>query len=218
MTNDLRLWLIRHGETAHNLDGIFQGQLDTPLTERGHEQARQTGAALANVGFSRIYASDLRRAADTALAMAGQVGNSVQFDPRLRELHYGVLQGVRYSEFREVLAQHGMDVEWGQGVFSQRGIAAPGGESLDDLLTRLNTFTDELLANTDALGDVAVVAHGGSLRTLLTSFLGMPPIARDKLAMSNCGVSQVSYRDGRWRLEFHNRVYWGTTGHVHRAA
>jgi broad specificity phosphatase PhoE len=206
MSDYLRLWLIRHGETAHNLDGVFQGQLDTPLTDWGREQARQTGAALASSGFDRIISSDLRRAADTALAMAEAAGRQVQFDPRLRELHYGVLQGVRYSDFREVLAQHGMDLEWGQGIFSEHGIAAPGGESLDDLLDRLNEFMNELL---NAEGkNVAIVAHGGSLRTLLTSLLGMPAIARDKLAMSNCGVSQVVLRNGIWRLEFHNRVYW----------
>lgn len=212
MSDDLRLWLIRHGETAHNFDGVFQGQLDTPLNERGHEQARQTGLALTGVEFSKIYASDLRRAADTAREVAGPLGLQVNFDTRLRELHYGVLQGVRYGDFREVLAQHGMEGDWGPGVFSEQGVAAPGGESLGDLLSRLNAFVDELIETSDSTSDVAVVAHGGSLRTLLTTFLGMPPTSRDKLAMSNCGVSRVSYAGGRWRLEFHNRVYWQSPG------
>ncbi|MGH6916068.1 MAG: histidine phosphatase family protein [Geminicoccales bacterium] len=211
MRDDFRLWLIRHGETAHNIDGVFQGQLDTPLNARGHEQARQTGIALAPLGFSRIYSSDLARAADTARAVAGPLGIQINFDPRLRELHYGVLQGVRYGDFREVLAQHGMEGDWGPGVFSQQGMAAPGGESLDDLLSRLEAFVGELIETADSASDVAVVAHGGTLRTLLTTFLGMPATSRDKLAMSNCGVSRVHYAGGRWRLEFHNRVYWDTS-------
>ncbi|HLT18904.1 MAG TPA: histidine phosphatase family protein [Thermomicrobiales bacterium] len=205
----MRLWLIRHGETDHNIRGVFQGQLDTPLTDRGVEQAAQTGRALAEiVRFDRIYASDLQRAMQTARAVGEAQGAEVRADPRLRELHYGVLQGVAYTDFRTVLEEHGLEADWGPGVFSQSGIAAPGGESLDDLVARLDAFIEHVSRNDGEAKDVAAVAHGGSLRTIMTILLGLPPLDRGKFAMSNCGVTQLALVDGHWRLEFHNRVFW----------
>jgi len=205
----MRLWLIRHGETDHNIKGVFQGQLDTPLTERGVEQAAQTGRALAEiVRFDRVYASDLERALRTAHAVGEAQSAEIRPDPRLRELHYGVLQGVAYTDFRTVLEEHGIHAEWGPGVFSQTGIAAPGGESLDDLVARLEAFLEDVRRHDGDATDIAAVAHGGSLRTIITILLGLPPLDRDKFAMSNCGVTQLSLNGDRWRLEFHNRVYW----------
>jgi probable phosphoglycerate mutase len=146
----------------------------------------------------------------TAVAVAEAQDATVRADPRLRELHYGVLQGVAYTDFRSVLEEHGIEADWGPGVFSRSGIAAPGGESLDDLVERLQAFLDEVAAANghDEGTNIAAVAHGGSLRTIMTILLGLEPLDRDKFAMSNCGITQLTLRDGNWRLEFHNRVYW----------
>ncbi|MBA2696666.1 MAG: histidine phosphatase family protein, partial [Actinobacteria bacterium] len=68
MTRRLIVW--RHGETEHNVSGVFQGQLDTPLSQRGREQVATAAAELAARGPSRVVASDLARAADTGRALA----------------------------------------------------------------------------------------------------------------------------------------------------
>jgi broad specificity phosphatase PhoE len=207
----MRLWLIRHGETEHNIRRVFQGQLDTPLTERGRHQAELTAAALGGVNFDRIYASDLARAFDTAQALADGRSIDVEPDIRLRELHYGVLQGVAYSEFRAVLREHGAEADWGSGVFSVSGSAPPGGESLDELIARTAEFVDELTRTARPGANLAAVTHGGTIRSIMTELLGMPPASRAMLSLSNCGVTCFSNSDGHWQLEFHNRVLWSSS-------
>ena len=67
------VYLVRHGQTAANQTGVFQGQTDVPLDETGREQARLVGARLRELPFDRILASDLSRAAVTAEAIAGKL-------------------------------------------------------------------------------------------------------------------------------------------------
>lgn len=213
----LQLWLIRHGETEHNIKRVFQGQLDTPLTERGIEQAKHTAVALGGVEFDRIYSSDLQRAFNTALPIAEERDVDVEPDVRLRELHYGVLQGVPYTEFREVLRAHGAEEEWGAGVFSEGGSAPPGGESLQDLIDRTGDFIEEATGSLGGSGRLAVVTHGGTIRTIMTQLLGMPPTSRSAFALANCGVTCFTNANGEWQLEFHNRVYWGSDFSPHQS-
>ena len=68
------LHLVRHGETEWNRDGRIQGWADTPLSERGHEQARELAATLGERSIGAIYSSDLRRAYETAEPLAQRVG------------------------------------------------------------------------------------------------------------------------------------------------
>lgn len=205
-----RLWLLRHGETTSNRDGIFQGQLDSALTERGVEQAERTAARLALTPFRRIYSSDLARAGCTAEAIARVQGIPVSFDPNLREMHYGILQGRRYDAATAILAEHGLAEAWHSGQFHTRGLAPPGGESVRMVRNRVARFLRRL--NTEIpvteSGDVLIVAHGGQLRIMLTVLLGLPTSQRRLFPFANCGLTRVSMPGGRPVLDFHNVVLW----------
>lgn len=97
-----RLILVRHGQSEANAQGIGAGQLDYPLTELGRHQAELTAAYLAeHERVDVIYASDLRRAYDTALPLAKRLGLTVHTDPALREIHSGLFAGMRFSERNE---------------------------------------------------------------------------------------------------------------------
>lgn len=203
------LWLVRHGETQSNIDRVFQGQLDTPLTERGFRQATAVGAALQDVTFDAVYSSDLSRASDTARAIVN--GRSeIQFDKRLREMHYGVLQGVAIARFRDVLAQHGVADAWGPGTFSRDGMAPPEGESIADLCARLRDFLGDLDRDIERgpLGNVLLVAHGGTLRALMTLLLDLPIERRTIFAFANCGLSRVVRLHDESHLDLHNSILW----------
>lgn len=206
----VRLWLVRHGETQSNLDGIFQGQLDTDLTERGRRQAELVGEYLNGEPFDLAFSSDLKRAADTANHVLSDRDVPLTLDPRLRELHYGVLQGVSYRDFPRILAEHGIEREWGPGLFSETGMAAPQGESLAEMRERLIDFIKDLdgLVQSDELRNVLIFSHGGTLRTFVTVLLNLPLEARNAFTFANCSVTRVHRDQNSGRLELHNAIYW----------
>lgn len=200
----LTLWLVRHGETASNADGIFQGQLDVPLNACGEMQARHAAAALRGISFDAIYASDLSRAASTAEIIAEGRVTGVTLDRTLREMHYGALQGLRYDEAGSALAAYGIS----DSVRGWRG-APPGGESRRQLRARAGRFLAGLDVTHPAAANeqVLVVAHGGVLRALLTVLLDLPTSVGLRFAFANCGVSRLRRSEGYTVLDFHNRVH-----------
>lgn len=207
----LEIYLVRHGETQSNLDRVFQGHLDTSLTDRGRQQAECVARSLESVHFDAIYSSDLARAADTARAIAARQGRAdVILDPGLREMHYGVLQGVPIHDFARVLEPYGIASEWGSGAFSARGLAPPEGESLRKLRNRVSRFVAYLDAGdvTNEHRRVLVVSHGGFLRVLMTVLLGLPARQRHAFAFDNCSITRVVRVDGQSHLEFHNYICW----------
>lgn len=101
--SSLRILIIRHGETDHNVEGIIQGQLDTDLNEMGRKQAYLVAQSLANEHIDEVYSSPLKRAKDTAKAIVDQHPNRkydrMQFwyDKRLKERGFGSLEGRKYD-------------------------------------------------------------------------------------------------------------------------
>lgn len=149
-----RLILIRHGETDWNIEGRWQGQSDVPLNARGMQQAHEVGHKLANKGIQAIYSSDLSRAQDTAQVLAELTGLPVQTDPRLREIHQGVWEGMLVTEIEAKYAS----------LLSERNkdpltIAPPGGETASQVKARLLKALREI---TQQHPDekVAIVTHG----------------------------------------------------------
>src|SRR5688572_8434684 len=86
--------IVRHGETEWNIARIRQGHLDSKLTDKGLAQAKALAQRLARERFSAIYSSDLGRAVQTALAIADVSGHEIITDPRIRERHLGIFQGL----------------------------------------------------------------------------------------------------------------------------
>ena len=96
-----RLLLVRHGETDWNAEGRIQGMLDVPLNALGLAQARVVGSELArSVDVAAVISSDLVRTRETAKPLIEATGFDVTFDARIRERHFGVLQGKTYAEWR----------------------------------------------------------------------------------------------------------------------
>src|SRR5262245_29104209 len=96
-----QLIIVRHGQTQWNLKLIRQGHLDSGLTEKGIAQAKALGERLARESFTALYSSDLGRAVQTAQMIAAATGHEIITDPRLRERHLGIFQGLKGDELRE---------------------------------------------------------------------------------------------------------------------
>lgn len=159
----LELTFIRHGETIWNAQGRFQGQLDAPLTQLGIRQAKALNKRLSQQSFDALYSSDSGRVLQTAaLVFPNQTPQS---DVRLREIHYGVLEGKTKAEFSaEDLSMYNQVYE---DPYHRR---IEGGENWQDLHLRLQDWMSSLPRE----GRIAVVTHGGVIRAALFLLVGYP--------------------------------------------
>ena len=96
------LLLIRHGQSQANLNGLFAGQLNPPLTELGVQQAQRTAEFIkAHYQVDKVYASDLSRAARTGQAVADNLGLPLKTDTSLREINAGQWEGISFERLAQ---------------------------------------------------------------------------------------------------------------------
>src|ERR1700734_4558583 len=194
------LWLVRHGESTWNVAGLAQGHNDlAELTDRGLSQASDAARQFRDRPIRAIYASDLRRALQTAAAFAAVLGLPVLADARLRERSLGVLEGVRSATIGTSVT--GLDA----GRVADPDARPGGGESVRDLYRRAAEFIDELAATVDddAAGDVVVVAHGGTVRVVEAYLSGIPADQMSWGPVQNATVARIP--DFRARRPAHPR-------------
>ena len=190
-------YLVRHGETEWNAQERVQGQTDIPLSDVGRGQAARTAERLAAVGFAAAYTSDLARAQETARIIVARMREprpEVRLRPSLREISYGNLEGASWEEVR---AHHDLDLK------------PNGGESYRELLERLGGFARELEASHQD-EDALVVSHGGALRALAVSLLGLPQDAFWRMrGLLPASVSVIRHEGG-----FSTLTAWNDVGHM----
>jgi broad specificity phosphatase PhoE len=178
------LIVVRHGETSANLDGVWHGSTDTPLTARGRAQALRVAAFLAEAysDATAIYTSDLQRAHHTATAIGEALGLPLRLDAELREYDLGQWEGKTYRELHEVhrLWHHMRD---------DPHFAPHGGESPLQVARR---FTGALRRIASSHGEerVVVVAHGGALSMAFAELID-GDYTRWNRVMDNCAISEL---------------------------
>lgn len=150
MTQSLELWLVRHGESTYNAEGRYAGWSDPDLTEAGAAMAAALEPRLAGHAFDGIWRSDKIRTERTA-QLAGFPDAGV--DKRLREVHFGEMEGKTYFEVGEEMRLR---------LRSFADFEAPGGESTIQVRERVHAFLADL-----APGKHLVFCHGGWIRCVL---------------------------------------------------
>lgn len=166
------IYLLRHGETAWNLDGLLQGQHDSPLTESGRRQAQQFGSLLAEHFAGQplppFQVSPLGRAQQTANLMraqllpAGTPSAPYLIEPRLTEVGFGSWEGLTFDEIEE---------EWADLIDSYDDLdwlfEAPEGEGYDQALMRVDSWL------ADQAGRLVAVSHGLTSQLICSRYLGL---------------------------------------------
>ncbi|MGD8405354.1 MAG: histidine phosphatase family protein [Anaerolineales bacterium] len=181
----LHLMLVRHGETEWNVQRRFQGQSDVPLSELGRLQAELIAERLAGQTIDAVYASDLKRAWDTAIPITKITGLEVSSEPRLRELKFGILEGLTFEEAEVRYPE--MIAAWLEDFNN----TPEGGETIDQFNARIVSLLDDLIGKHDEQV-VLLVGHGGSLSEVLRVALGLSREKRWYLEMENASLSEVS--------------------------
>ncbi|HEY2593228.1 MAG TPA: histidine phosphatase family protein [Chloroflexota bacterium] len=184
----VRILLARHGETVFNVEGRWQGQADSPLTERGRAQAAELARALADEQIAAVYSSDLGRAASTAADVASLHQLEVREEPRLREIDVGAWTGKQRDEINA--AYPGGLKAWATRPSHYQ---LPDGEQIRDAQARaLDFFSQRMPAH---LGQtVVVVSHGAVCQTILVNAMG--GTVNDlwlKEGVDNCQISRLEW-------------------------
>ena len=201
------LILIRHGETDWNRELRFQGHIDVPLNDMGHEQARRLGLRLAGESVQYLACSDLMRAQQTAAPAAQQLELPISTTITLREQNFGVVEGMRAEEIQ---TQHPR--AWEDWLKFREDHAMPEGESPRQFHARIM----------DALGTVAaahlgqtvlVVTHGGVLDMVWRTARGLGLNGPRQSEIPNAGFNRIRLADPSApdRIEI---VEWADTRHL----
>jgi broad specificity phosphatase PhoE len=160
---------------------VFTGRIDSPLTERGREQARTVAAALRPIHFDRIVSSALSRTKDTAAEIAKGRGITVEPIADLNEIDVGVAAGKPFDEVRGLPGVSDND-GWRQW---------PEGESLQEVHDRTLRVIDRLVAESPGK-TILVIGHGGVTRILVSGFMGvLPKLIR--LPATNTNITIVTH-------------------------
>jgi len=168
LTDDARIWLVRHGETEWSASGQHTGSTDLPLTAAGEEQARAVSEVLGDLGDSYVVCSPLQRARRTADLAGLQLD---EIDTELAEWDYGEYEGLTSAQIRESRPDWSI---WNDG--------APGGESPEQVAERADRVLRRV---TPHLGrrTVVLVGHGHFSRALGARWLGLPITAGGALLL-----------------------------------
>ena len=198
------LILIRHGETVWNRERRMQGQSDSPLTDTGVRQARLLAQRMKDIAFTALYSSDSGRAHHTARSVAEATGHELIVDPRLRERHFGVFEGLTGPEMQ---AQH--PDAYARFKSRDPDYAVPGGESAASFRDRALACLAEIAGrHTHEL--VVVVTHGLVCDVAYRAAMGIDLMAPRDFELVNAGLNHFRFEGGAWHIDA-----WGDASHLH---
>ncbi len=187
-----QLILVRHGETDWNAEGRIQGMLDVPLNALGIKQAELAGAEIARtIEVAELVSSDLVRTRETTKPINEATGFEPRFDARIRERHFGVLQGKTYDEWR-VLDAEGM-ARYNAG---DPDYGPEGGETATQFLERCVSAVSDLVT-VSREKTLILVTHGGVVSSMVRHAQGLNPQSARTWSVPNASISE-------WRVEYVN--------------
>jgi broad specificity phosphatase PhoE len=192
----VQIYICRHAEPDPHVGGRFCGALDVGLSRAGIEQAHALAASLAGTGVTHVYASPLRRARETAIAVADACAAPLDEVPSLVEIDFGDLDGLTWREAERRFPD--VYLLWAS---SPARVRFPGGESYAQLRRRVSAAVARILERHDG-ATVAVVSHAGPIRAIVADVLQLPEDALFRISVDYGRSSLVEWWDGgpivRW--------------------
>lgn len=183
------IYIIRHGTTIANEEGVFAGAMETKLSHDGFSQAQTAGTFLSNITFARAFSSPMIRTRQTVAAL--DLNIIFDYDSRLRAMNFGELQGRPFALGRE----RGLVLP---ALFDDPDLHFPGGECYRDVEVRIQSFIDEKLDGSN--GPAIVVTHGAAGMILLATLLPHLKNNIADFAQGNADVLRVV--DGGFSVAF----------------
>ncbi len=204
MNKHLTFYLVRHGRTLWNEQGLLQGFGNSALTELGIQGAKQTGVALQHIPFVAAYSSCLQRTIDTAQYILGEHDVPLFQHKGLNEQYFGSWEGLPVEKLRSL-------DEFNQMLKDAANYKAQsnGGETFEQLAKRAMKALQDII-QVHEQGNILIVSHGHTLRLLLALLAGTGwQEHRDEgksQSLLNCAINIVHYKqsnetDGKFIIE-----------------
>jgi len=197
----IRIIFVRHGQTAWNDLGLYQGHTDVPLNKTGLEQASKTAQRLKNEKLSAIYSSDLLRAKQTAEIIAVEHNLPVTTMAEFREINFGVWEGKTYKEINELYPQ--LLQTW---LNEPENLKIPEGETFSEMLNRVWKGLKRVLAKHQD-ETVMLVAHGGAIGALICNILDIKLINLWRIKQGNTGITIIEFYEEKGILTLFNDTH-----------
>ena len=204
----MKLYIMRHGETDWNKQGILQGSTDITLNACGIQMAEITGVGLKkdNIVFDRIFSSPYLRAKTTAEIIARDLGCEITIAPQLREMCFGKYEGHKISEFRT----NPEYTEINKFFYDPAHYRSEGNaENFEEVFTRIQDFLAEsILPLEDTCENVLIVCHTAIIRAFICLINKMSLEDYWSIYLPNCSVSLAKVENGQITMAEENHVYY----------
>ena len=192
------IFIIRHGQTDYNLNGVVQGRgIDSILNATGHSQAGAFYKTYSNIEFEIVYTSSLRRTHQTVQPFLAD-GLPHKILPALDEIDWGIFEGIAHDPQMHQRYESIIN-KWRNDELS---IKIDGGESAADLQARLLSFVKMLRSSSET--NILVCTHGRSMRALLCELTGKPLRLMDDFPHANTSLYKLRYLNGEFEIELFN--------------
>ncbi len=192
------IYLIRHGETDYNRQGIIQGgTIDSSLNDKGHQQAAAFWERYGNTGFEVVLTSRLQRTHQTVRRFLESGIPWEQFAD-INEMNWGSREG-QYSTPQVMAEYEEIKARWSQGFYETR---AHDGENALELFQRVKRFVDHL--GTRKENTILVCSHGRAMCAMITAFRNEPLSEMNKYRHENTGLWVIRQEAGRFLIEKEN--------------
>lgn len=196
-----KIYIIRHGQTDFNLQGIVQGSgVDSSLNQTGRAQARAFFEMYKDVAFDKIYTSLLRRTTESVKDFIAK-GIPHEVLPGLNEISWGEKEGQRITP-EEDAYYHWMLNQWQLGNTAER---IEGGESPEDVVLRQRKAIEQFMSN-DEEKTILICMHGRAMRILLCELLNYPLKSMDVFEHQNLCLYQLDFTGSMFAIKKHNDV------------
>lgn len=197
----IKIYLTRHSKTIWNEEKRLQGRQNSPLTQKGIENAKALKKYIQNIHFDYIYSSPIERAYHTAKIVFEN--QNIIKDVRLSEMNFGDFEGRKISDILKT------DYELYHQLWHEpeKFTCIPNGETYDQVIERAHSFLNDL-KHLPHGSQIMIVTHGMYFIVLLATMLGLEKkdfIKINQKVVDGCSLTCVEYHQGSYKLDFYNK-------------
>jgi broad specificity phosphatase PhoE len=188
----MKITLIRHGETQHNMENRMSGWTEANLSPLGKHQASMLAERLRYTEVDKVLTSGMIRANETAEIIFRHHKQHPQIEvlDSLKEMNFGIMESMTMAEIQSAFPADYAEMIQKKGVYS-----FPEGESLYTFHQRIKKAADKLL-NMDTVNHLVVVAHAGTIRSLLAEWITDNWNNHWRFQIDHCSISIIEFYEG----------------------